>query len=120
MDLFLQNVPKSILGPLGDRQNIIGVIIIAVAFGMALRRLQDFKIQTAGDIVEVAYKTLVIVLHWIIPLVPLGVFAVVARVVGTQGFGPFAAMGMFVLAVLLALFLQAVWDLGAHPTIVLG
>jgi len=109
--LIISNLPKSILGPLGDRQNIIGVIIIAVAFGMALRKLQHFEIKTAGDIVELAYKALVIVLHWIIPLVPIGVFAVVARVVGTQGFGPFAAMGMFVIAVLAALFLQATWYL---------
>lgn len=109
--LLIENLPKSILGPLGDRQNIIGVILIAVAFGMALRRLQAFEIRTAGDIVELAYKALVIVLHWIIPLVPIGVFAVVARVVGTQGFGPFAAMGMFVVAVLIALCLQAAWYL---------
>ena len=36
-ELLVQNVPKSLLGPLGDKQNIIGVIFIAVAFGVALR-----------------------------------------------------------------------------------
>ncbi|MCA9081558.1 MAG: cation:dicarboxylase symporter family transporter, partial [Planctomycetaceae bacterium] len=30
IDLLVNNVPKSILGPFGDKQNIIGVIFIAV------------------------------------------------------------------------------------------
>ena len=109
--IFLQNVPKSILGPLGDRQNVIGVIMIAIAFGIALRAIQDREVATVRDLVEVAYHALITVLHWIIHLVPLGVFAIVAQVVGTQGFGPFRAMFVFIIAVLLALALQAIWYL---------
>jgi DAACS family dicarboxylate/amino acid:cation (Na+ or H+) symporter len=51
------------------------------------------------------------VLHWVIQLVPIGVFAIVAKVVGTEGFAPFKAMGAFILAVLLALSLQTIWYL---------
>ncbi len=111
VDLVVQNVPKSILGPLGDRQNIIGVIVIAVAFGMALRGLKDKRVDTIQDLVEIAYDVLLKVLHWIIHLIPFGVFAIVTRVVGTEGFEPFLAMGAFVLAVLIALILQAAWYL---------
>jgi len=109
--LLTSNVPRSILGPLGDKQNIIGVILIAVAFGVALRGLRHQKVTTIESLVEVAYKVLLIVLHWLIQLVPIGVFAIVAEVVGTQGFGPFKAMGAFVIAVLLALLLQTTWYL---------
>ena len=109
--VFLENVPKSILGPLGDKQNVIGIIMIAIAFGMALRGLQARPVATVRDLVEVAYESLVTVLHWIIHLVPLGVFAIVAQVVGTQGFGLFRAMAMFIVAVLVALLLQATWYL---------
>ena len=63
------------------------------------------------ELVEVAYAVLLKVLHWIIQLVPIGVFAVVAKVVGTQGFGPFKALGAFIVAVLIALALQATWYL---------
>jgi Na+/H+-dicarboxylate symporter len=111
VDLIVQNVPKSLLGPLGDKQNVIGVIFIAIAFGVALRAFRDKPIQNVQDIVEVAYAVLLRVLHWIIALVPLGVFAIVARVVGTAGFGPFKAMGGFILAVILALLLQTAWYL---------
>lgn len=110
-ELLVQNVPKSIFGPLGDRQNIIGVIIIAVAFGIALRGVKDKTVSNVQQFVEVAYEVLLIVLHWIIQLVPIGVFAIVAKVVGTEGFQPFVAMGAFILAVVLALLLQSVWYL---------
>jgi len=110
-ELLAQNVPKSILGPLGDKQNIIGVIFIAVAFGLALRAVKSKPIKNVQDQVELAYDVLLTVLHWIIQLVPIGVFAIVAKVVGTEGFGPLKAMGAFILSVLLALTLQAAWYL---------
>jgi Na+/H+-dicarboxylate symporter len=110
-ELLVQNVPKSLLGPLGDKTNIIGVIFIAVAFGVALRGVKAKPINNVQDFVEIAYKVLLTVLHWIIQLVPIGVFAIVAKVVGTEGFGPFKAMGAFIVAVLLALALQATWYL---------
>jgi Na+/H+-dicarboxylate symporter len=110
-ELLAQNVPKSLLGPLGDKQNIIGVIFIAVAFGIALRGVRSKPIQNVQNFVELAYEVLLTVLHWIIQLVPIGVFAVVAKVIGTEGFGPLKAMGVFVFSVLLALALQATWYL---------
>ncbi len=109
VDLLVQNVPKSILGPLGDKQNIIGVIIIAVALGVALRSEKDKPLASVRDFVEVAYAVLLKMLHWIIQLVPIGVWAIVAKVIGVEGFAPFAAMGAFVLAVGVALFIQSVW-----------
>jgi Na+/H+-dicarboxylate symporter len=111
-ELIVQNVPKSLLGPLGDKQNIIGVIIIAVAFGVALRGVRERTIQNVQDLTEIAFQVLLTVLHWIIQLVPIGVFAIVAKVIGTEGFRPLVAMGAFILAVLLALALQATWYLG--------
>lgn len=111
-EIIQRNLPKSILGPLGDQQNIIGVILIAVAFGVAMRGVKDEKINSIQDLVEVAYKLLLTVLHWIIHLVPIGVFAIVAKVIGSEGFAPLKAMGAFILAVLIALALQTLWYLG--------
>ncbi|MEO8272374.1 MAG: dicarboxylate/amino acid:cation symporter, partial [Aureliella sp.] len=63
------------------------------------------------DLVEVAYRTLIVVLHWIIELVPIGVACIVAAVIGTEGFGAFVNLGAFVVAVLIALGLQTLWYL---------
>lgn len=108
---FLDNVPRSVLGPLGDQGSVIGVILIAVAFGIALRRDRETPIRTAGDLVHVAFRTLLVVLHWVIDVVPFGVFGIVASIVGTQGLAPFQALGAFVGAVILALLLQATYYL---------
>lgn len=111
VDIIVENIPKSFLGPLGDRQNIIGVIFIAVALGVALRSERDKPIASVLDFVDVAYAVLVRMLHWVIHIVPLGVFAIVAKTIGTQGFEPFKALAAFVAAVLVALALQACWYL---------
>jgi DAACS family dicarboxylate/amino acid:cation (Na+ or H+) symporter len=109
---FLDNVPKSILGPLGDDGRIMGVIFIAVAFGIALRQAPATPTRaTVSDLVDLGLKTLITILHWIIEVVPLAVFCLIASIIGTKGFGAFHALGVFVLAVLLALLLQACYYL---------
>jgi len=105
--LFLENVPKSLLGPLGDDGKVIGVIFIAVAFGMALRKERERPLGTVGHLVELFLESLIKILHWIIAVVPLAVLGIVASIVGTEGFAPFKALGVFVLSVLLALAIQA-------------
>jgi len=108
---FLDNVPRSLLGPLTDKGSVLGVILIAVAFGIALRRLRDRPIGNLADLVRALLAALLVVLHWIIDVVPLGVFGIVASIIGREGFGPFAALGAFVAAVLIALALQATYYL---------
>jgi Na+/H+-dicarboxylate symporter len=104
---FLENVPKSLLGPLGDDGKVIGVIFLGIAFGLALRKSAHKPVTTVKDAVDVALETLVSVLHFVIELVPIAVLGLVASIVGTQGFAPFAALGAFIVAVLLALLLHS-------------
>lgn len=110
---FINKVPGSILQPLADN-DIIAVIIIALAFGMALRVVrtqqqgqleQPYKVIEHG--LETIFRCVMVVLHWVFHLVPFAVFAVVARLVGEKGFQPFWQLGGFVLAVMLALGIQA-------------
>jgi Na+/H+-dicarboxylate symporter len=108
---FLDNVPQSLLGPLTDNGKVLGVIVLALAFGVALRRTARRPIHTVKDAVDIGLETLVSLLHFVIELVPLAVFGLVASIVGTQGFRPFQSLGAFILAVLLALALQATYYL---------
>ena len=108
---FLENIPQSFLGPLGDDGKVISVIMIAVAFGIALRRFKDTPIRNAEEAVNTALQTMIVVLTWVIELVPFAVFGVVASIIGTQGFAAFVPLGMFVLAVILALVLQTAYYL---------
>ncbi|TDX67086.1 DAACS family dicarboxylate/amino acid:cation (Na+ or H+) symporter [Methylosinus sp. sav-2] len=106
---FLDSVPKSILGPFGDNGAVMGVIFIAVAFGIALRGLRTHEVRTVEDLVHVALTSLITILHWIIDVVPLAVFGLIASIVGVSGFRDFLALGGFFIAVLTALALQFVY-----------
>jgi Na+/H+-dicarboxylate symporter len=106
---FLENVPKSLVGPLSDNGSVLSVILIAVAFGLALRRVGDRPVTTVRELIAAAFDTLLVILHWIIDLVPIGVFGIVASIVGQKGFSDFRALGMFIVSVLAALCLQAVY-----------
>ncbi len=111
MAQFLDNVPKSLLGPLTDGGSVLSVIFLALAFGIALRSEKRRALATVEDAVTVFRDVLVKILHWILQVIPFGVFGVIASVVGEKGLSDFKALGMFVVAVLTALLLQTAWYL---------
>jgi DAACS family dicarboxylate/amino acid:cation (Na+ or H+) symporter len=108
---FLDNIPRSLLGPFTDEGKVLSVIILALAIGIAARRLPADKFQIVSDLVGIAFSLLLTLLHWIIEVIPLAVFGIVASIIGVQGFSAFINLGAFVVAVLLALSLQMVYYL---------
>jgi DAACS family dicarboxylate/amino acid:cation (Na+ or H+) symporter len=107
---LLDNIPDSLVRPLVDNR-VIGVVFIAVAFGVAARSLKGSERRTAEDLVSLAFSCVLVVLGWVIALVPLAVFGKVASIVGVSGFRAFAALGWFVLSVILALAIQTTYYL---------
>lgn len=107
---LLDKFPDSLMRPFVEN-NVIGVVIIAIAFGLAARRLEGNARRLALDLVSLAFSSIIIVLSWLIALVPLAVFGKVASIIGTSGLQAFAALGKFVVAVLVALAIQTVYYL---------
>ncbi len=108
---LLDNVPKSLLGPLGDDGKVIGVIFIAIAFGIALRRFRESPIRNVMDLSDIAFGAIITILRWVIEVIPIAVFGIVASIVGAKGLSDFKALGLFVVAVIVALLLQATYYL---------
>ena len=107
---FLDNIPDSLLRPFVENR-VIGVVLIAVAFGVAARRLNGQPRELAEQLASLGFSCILTVLHWVLAFVPLAVFGKVASIVGSSGFAPLAALGRFVIAVLSALALQTVYYL---------
>ena len=109
---LLDNVPKSIFGPLGDGGKIIAVVILALLFGFALRRLRgDPRIESVKSFLELGLQTLIVILHWLIAVLPLAVLCIVAALIGEKGFAGFGSLAWFIVAVLVALSLQVLFYL---------
>ncbi len=111
--LLQDSVPEAIIKPLVDN-NVIQLIVIALSFGIVLRALKAEQVAhnktdylPIEQIVTTLFEAVIRILKWVIVLVPLAVFGIVAKTIALEGFSPFKTLGAFVLAVLLALFLQA-------------
>jgi DAACS family dicarboxylate/amino acid:cation (Na+ or H+) symporter len=107
---LLDNVPDSLVRPFVENR-VLGVVLIALAFGIACRRLPEEKRKLAEDVVGLGFAAILEILSWVIALVPLAVFGKVASIIGSHGFHPFVALGKFVLAVIAALLLQSLYYL---------
>ncbi len=113
LDALVKIVPGSILKALVDNE-ILGVILIALALGISLRIVRgqqtgqpEQPYKAVEHFLDTVFRCVMVMLHWVFHLVPLAVFAVVARLVGKEGFHPFVQLGGFVVAVLVALLIQA-------------
>ena len=114
---LLDKIPANFIDPL-QHNEIISIIILAVAFGVAMRTVRQQQeaegkagCKTIEDLLDTGFSIVMAMLHWIFAIVPLAVFAVVARQVGQNGVAPLVGMLGFVVAVLIALGLQACWYL---------
>jgi DAACS family dicarboxylate/amino acid:cation (Na+ or H+) symporter len=110
LNQFLNNIPDSLLRPFVENQ-VIGVVLVALAFGVAARRLPPAQRAFAEQLTSLGFSCILTVLSWVIALVPLAVFGKVASIVGVSGFSAFGAIGRFVIAVLAALAMQAFYYL---------
>lgn len=105
-------VPRTLLQPLLDN-NILFVVLMAVAFGISLRIVRQEQIkerhkdyQVIGSLLASVYRSLTIMLNWVVALVPFAVFAAAAELVGTHKWHDFQSLFNFCAAVIFALFLQ--------------
>ncbi len=126
-------IPRTIADPFSSN-NIIGVVLLALMLGATLRYMHGRSdgaggaVSAAVDMIERIYGWLVQILGWIILVVPLAVFGVVAQVVGKSGIGVFSVLWIFLAAMMLGLTVHALlyyplvaWLIGKkNPKIYLG
>lgn len=110
-------VPTDIVSPFA-KNAVLSVVLLALLLGFALRRIRR---QTEGEDSELAHGAVLlergiealygvteIILGWVLKLIPLAVFGVVAKTVGEHGFAPLRGLAVYVGVGLLGLTLHAV------------
>jgi Na+/H+-dicarboxylate symporter len=115
--LLKDAVPEAVLAPLVSN-NVIQLIVVALCFGIVLRGLKSEQIaqnktgyQPIEDVIGILFEAVIRILNWVIALVPFAVFGIVAKTVAEKGFAPFISLAAFIVAVLVALVLQACYYL---------
>ena len=115
--LIADIIPDSIVKPLVDN-NVISLIFVALAFGIVLRAIKAEQVRSGRQeylaieqVIGVLFDAVIRILHWVIALVPIAVFGIVSKTIALQGFAPFKSLGSFILAVIVALLLQAAYYL---------
>lgn len=110
-------IPDSVVKPFVDN-NVIQLILVALSFAIVLRALKTQQIEQGKtdylpveQFVTIIFEAVVKILHWVIALVPLAVFGIVSQTIALKGFTPFKSLGIFVVAVIVALLLQATYYL---------
>ncbi|WZO99135.1 dicarboxylate/amino acid:cation symporter [Isosphaeraceae bacterium EP7] len=105
-------VPKNVVQPFLEG-SVLSIVLIALMAGLALRMVKVEQ-QTRGEgdylgverAVATFYRASELLIGWVIRLIPLAIFGVVAQTVGRYGFGPIVGLAYYVLVVLLGLSIQ--------------
>ncbi|MDZ4780916.1 MAG: dicarboxylate/amino acid:cation symporter [Planctomycetia bacterium] len=108
-----QAIPENLFQPFING-NLLGVILLAVLSGAALRVVRGAQ-QRHGQVaylaveqaVETLYQVFVKMLEWVVLLVPLAVLGGVAQSVAETGSKTFPLVGIFLLAMLTGLAIHA-------------
>lgn len=112
INVLLNIVPPNIFTAFTE-MNLLGIIFTAFAFGLAIAYMRGSA--EFGELGEHLYKTVnglneatIIVLRVILQYVPIGVFAIMAQVVGSQGLDTLLSLGEMVLVLYVAIAVQIV------------
>ncbi|GAB4299409.1 MAG: dicarboxylate/amino acid:cation symporter [Thiohalomonadaceae bacterium] len=100
--VFLRMVPVNIVAAAAEGQ-MLGLIFFSLLYGYFMTRIGTAYAEVQYNFWHGMFKVMMLITEWVIRFAPLGVFALVARVVADTGFAAFAPLAWFFLTVLLAL-----------------
>jgi Na+/H+-dicarboxylate symporter len=106
-DLLLDIVPENVVAAMAEA-DMLAVIFFCILLGAAIAGLPDRQRELLTDLFEAFFQAMMRLTTWIIKLMPIGVFALIGRVVGETGFASFRALGLYMLTIASSLTLHLV------------
>jgi len=102
VQVFLRMVPTNVFAAAVDGQ-MLGLIFFSLLFGFFMTRIQEDYAEAQYNFWQGVYETMMRITDWVMLFAPIGVFALVAKVVAATGFDAFKPLAWFFLSVVLAL-----------------
>ncbi|KHE72496.1 dicarboxylate/amino acid:cation symporter [Halobacillus sp. BBL2006] len=108
--VLLNIVPDNIVVAFTE-MNLLGIIFTAIVFGIAIAYLRSTKAyQGLGEqlynVIDALNETTMTVMKGILQYVPIGIFAIIAEIVGSQGADTLLSLGNFIVVLYVALLVQ--------------
>ncbi len=100
--IFLRMVPTNIVAAAAEGQ-MLGLIFFSLLFGYFMTRISKSHATTLMDFWQSIFSVMMLITEWVMKFAPIGVFALIAKVVASTGFAAFAPLLSFFLTVLAAL-----------------
>ncbi len=95
IDLLLNVVPRNFIDAMASG-DMLAIIFFCIVFGAAITTLPDKPRAQVTDIFESFFKVMMNLTSGIIKFLPIGVFALITRMVGNTGFEAFAPLLKYV------------------------
>ena len=103
--VFLRMVPANIVSAAADGQ-MLGLIFFSLLFGYYLTKIKEPQATTLKQFWQGVLDVMMEITNWVMKFAPLGVFALVAKVIASSGLEAFKPLALFFFTVLLALLIH--------------
>jgi Na+/H+-dicarboxylate symporter len=111
-DQLIAIVPSNPIGALA-RGDMLQIIFFALMFGIALTLLDERRSQPVVSLLDYANEAMVMLVHIAMKMAPIGVAALLFKVVGSTGLSVLVALGVYGMVVLAGLLVHLVVTYGA-------
>ncbi len=108
--IIFRVVPDNVLRAASNGE-ILGLIFFCTLFGLFSAQIGGAPYAALKGFWEATFKVLIKMTQWVMNLLPLGVFGLIAKAVATTGSGALLSLGSFSVTIFCALFFYAliVW-----------
>ncbi len=108
--VFLRMVPPNIISAAAEGQ-MLGLIFFSLLFGFFITRLSAAKAEVMQNFWQGVLDVMMHMTNWVMKFAPIGVFALVAKVVAASGVGVFIPLAVFFFTVIAALAVHFIFTM---------
>ena len=102
LDIVLDIVPENFIAAAADG-DMLALIFFSIVLGVSITALPDGPRQRLVDLFDAGFQVMMRLTQGVMVFLPLGVFALITRLVGESGLEAFRALGLYAGTVVLSL-----------------
>jgi proton glutamate symport protein len=107
IDIFLRMVPTNVFEAMASNEGILQVIVFSLLFGVFITRVGGAHADFLKRFFDAAFEVMMKIAEFVLLFIPLGVIALLARVVGASGIDVFVPLLKLMVTVVAALLIHA-------------